>query len=157
SGVLSITTPAAREVVGTKLTIGAGELSSFRGDLRHAGVLNDGRLGYKLQGGYNRSDTWSRSRTATDQLDMRREYAVAVDPTTVPTNVEATPLNGQARTTGTGVATGDRKDLVNMYGTARLDYYANNGAVGTLEGGGSQVENEIFVTGIGRVQILKAM
>ncbi len=156
SGVLSITTPAAREVVGTKLTIGAGELASFRGDLRHAGILSDGRLGYKLQAGYNRSDTWSRSRTAIDSLDMRREYTAAVDPTTVPKNFEATPLNGQ--TLGTGrAATGDRKDLVNMYGTGRVDYYANDGSVGTLEGGGSQVENEIFVTGIGRVQILKAM
>lgn len=157
SGVLSITTPSAREVLGTRLSIGAGELSTFRGDLRHAGLLAKGRFGYKLSGGYNRSDTWSRSRTALDSLDMRREYTVAVDPATVPKNFERTPLNGQALDPATRAATGDRRDLVNGYGTLRLDTYASNGAVGTLEGGASQVQNEIFVTGIGRVQILKAL
>ncbi|MBI4502181.1 MAG: TonB-dependent receptor [Gemmatimonadetes bacterium] len=156
SGVLSITTPAPREIVGTKMSIGAGELSTFRGDARHAGILADGRFGYKLSGGYNRSDTWSRSRTAIDSLDMRREYTPAVDPTTVPRNFERSPLNGQTLDPTTRAAIGDRKDLVNAYGTARFDYYANNGSIGTIEGGGSQVQNEIFVTGIGRVQILKA-
>jgi iron complex outermembrane receptor protein len=33
----------------------------------------------------------------------------------------------------------------------------NNGAVLSADGGGAQVENEVFVTGIGRVQVLKAM
>ena len=157
SGVLSITTPTAREVVGTRLSIGAGELSSFRGDLRHAGLLGKGRFGYKLSAGYNRSDTWSRSRTAIDSLDLRREYTPAVDPATVPKGIERTPLNGQTLDPLTRAAIGDRRDLVNAYGTLRLDTYANSGAVGTLEGGASQVQNEIFVTGIGRVQILKAL
>jgi hypothetical protein len=67
---------------------------------------------------------------------------------------EVRPLSGQDTLTGR-VATGDRDDLVNMYGAMRLDYYADNGAVGTVEGGATQVENEVFVTGIGRVQVLK--
>src|SRR5690606_7802286 len=120
--------------------------------------------GYKITAGYNRSDTWSRSRTAFDSLDLRREYADATDPNTVPKTfatgqamIEATPLNGQMRDPTTGVASGDREPLVNMYGTGRLDYYALNGSVGTLEGGASRVQNEMFVTGIGRVQIIEAL
>ena len=39
SGVVNITTPTAREVVGTKVTSAGGELETFRADLRHAGRL----------------------------------------------------------------------------------------------------------------------
>jgi outer membrane receptor protein involved in Fe transport len=64
SGVLNITTPTARELVGTKLTLAGGELSTFKGDLRHGGVTPDGRFGYKFNVGYYRSQTWTKSRTA---------------------------------------------------------------------------------------------
>ena len=69
---------------------------------------------------------------------------------------EIVPLRGQT-TDAAGDAVGDRDPLVNGYGSARLDYYADNGAVLTLDGGASQVQNEIFVTGIGRVQVAKAI
>ena len=46
SGVLSITTPAAREVVGTKLSGGGGDPSVLRGDLRHATVDLLGSFSY---------------------------------------------------------------------------------------------------------------
>ncbi|MSR06304.1 MAG: TonB-dependent receptor [Gemmatimonadetes bacterium] len=162
SGVLSITTPSARELAGTRLSVGAGELNTFRADVRHAGVLNRGQIGYKFTGGYTTSDTWSRSRTAGDSLDLRREYTDAIDPTQVSKldatgrpAIEAVALNGQTIGAG-GIVSGDRKSLLSAFGTARLDYYAANGAVGTVEGGGSRVENEVFVTGIGRVQIRDA-
>ena len=38
SGVINITTPEAREVLGSKLTIAGGELETFRADGRHAGL-----------------------------------------------------------------------------------------------------------------------
>ena len=41
--------------------------------------------------------------------------------------------------------------------SARLDYYMDNGAVLSVDGGAARVENEIFVTGIGRVQVHKAI
>ena len=63
SGVINITTPEAREVLGSKLTVAGGELETFRADGRHAGLLADGRIGFRINGGYNRSDTYSRSRT----------------------------------------------------------------------------------------------
>ncbi|MGH7562179.1 MAG: TonB-dependent receptor [Gemmatimonadales bacterium] len=165
-GVLNITTPSAREVAGTKLTLGGGELSTLRGDLRHAGVIGGGRWGYRLNAGYNESESWSRSRTANDSLDLTREYcpsAVAGSGSSdcfteraVPRGREVRALNGQ--TVGpNGVATGDPDKVRNTYGSARLDYYANDGSVLTAEGGLARVENEIFVTGIGRVQVTEAI
>ncbi|HEX5818101.1 MAG TPA: TonB-dependent receptor [Gemmatimonadales bacterium] len=155
SGVINITTPTAREVAGTKVALGGGELSTFRGDLRHAGVLADGRLGYKVMAGYNRSDTWTRSRTSFDRLDLAREYADATDEPVGP-NIETVTLKGQEKDPVTGTATGDRDALENYFGTARVDYYAPNGHVITGEGSYASVANEVFVTGIGRVQILGA-
>ena len=73
NGVINITTPAAREIVGTKVTLGGGELGTFRADLRQAGVWLHDRLGYRLSLGYNRSDDWTRSRTAKDASDWREE------------------------------------------------------------------------------------
>src|SRR3970282_2707939 len=75
AGVVNINTPAAREVVGTKVTLAGGELSTLRADLRQAGLISMGRLGYRVNFGYNRSDTWTRSRTARDSSDSRAEYA----------------------------------------------------------------------------------
>ncbi len=155
SGVIALSTPTAREVEGTKVSFSAGELSSFRGDFRHAGLLSQGRFGYKLTGGYTTSDTWTRSRTAFDGRDLQREYAVATD-SAVPLAREVVALNGQSIDPNTGAAVGDRKKLQNWYGTLRLDWYLPRGHVASAEAGYSRVENEVFVTGIGRVQVPKA-
>ncbi len=160
SGVLSVTTPAARDIRGTRLTTSGGELSSFKGDLRHAGVLSQGRFGYKVAGGYSTNDTWSRSRTLKNGSDFATEYAAATsDAVRFPTfGYERRPLNGQTfADTATGAIAGERDPIVNMFGNGRLDYYALNGSVATVEGGAAQVQNELFVTGIGRVQVTKAL
>jgi outer membrane receptor for ferrienterochelin and colicins len=169
-GVLNITTPTAREVVGTKVTVGGGLLSprrqsgesfsgkSLRFDARHAGVLMKGQLGYRLNAGYNESDSWSQSRTAADCQDLRREYAPVVEDETahpIQLSCETRPLNGQTRD-AVGLVSGDPEPTKNAYGSARVDYYAKNGSVLTAEAGGAVVRNELFVTGIGRVQVNKA-
>ena len=79
SGVVNITTPTAREILGNRLTVAGGELETFRVDGRHASVFADGRLGLRLNGGYNRSDTYSRSRTRFDGTSLQEEYAPATD------------------------------------------------------------------------------
>ena len=155
SGVVNITTPTAREILGNRLTLAAGELESFRADGRHASVFADGRLGIRLNGGYNRSDTYSRTRTRLDGTSLQEEYDPATDEP-VPANREVLPLNGQT-TDATGNAVGDREPLQNIYGAGRADYYLDNGSVLSVDGGASRVENEIFVTGIGRVQVRKAI
>jgi outer membrane receptor protein involved in Fe transport len=157
SGVINITTPTAREQLGGRGTVSAGELSSFRFDGRYAGLLADGRIGYRLNGGYNRSDTWDRSRTTFDSLSLQREYADATD-TPVPRTLERLPLKGQTIDSAEGgVAVGDRDALENVYGAGRLDYYFDNGSGLSVDGGASQVQNGLFVTGIGRVQVDKAV
>ncbi|MCH8254979.1 MAG: TonB-dependent receptor [Gemmatimonadetes bacterium] len=180
SGVINITTPPARDVIGTKVTLAGGELSTYRGDLRHAGVSPDGRIGYRFNFGYNRSNSWSRSRTAVDGSDALAEYCPASATATlncdqvadtslvvgVPScqtilvdclSVELRPLSGQTIDPTTGVASGDIDELQNIYGSARFDVYQDNGSMFTVEGGASRVENELFVTGIGRVQVTKAL
>ena len=169
-GVLNITTPTAREVAGTKITMGGGLLNphrqdgesfsgkSLRFDARTAGVVANGRLGYKFNVGYNKSDSWSQSRTSADCLDLRREYAPVVKDETehpIQSDCEARPLKGQTKDAA-GVVSGDPDPTKNIYGSARFDYYAKNGSVLTAEAGGAQVQNELFVTGIGRVQVVKA-
>ena len=64
-------------VFGTKLTLGGGELGTARADLRQADVWLNGRLGYRVNLGYTRSDDWTRSRTAKDGSDWKQEYAPA--------------------------------------------------------------------------------
>jgi outer membrane receptor for ferrienterochelin and colicins len=156
SGVINIITPDAREVAGTKATIGGGELETFRGDFRQAGVIAGDRIGYRVNFGASSSDTWSRSRTLANGTSLQREYADATDEPVGLTR-ERAPLKGQTVDPVTGEPQGDRDPLRNYYGSARLDYYLNNGSVLTADGGAAQVQNEVFVTGIGRVQVPKAI
>src|SRR3954463_14192435 len=156
SGVINIVTPEAREIAGTKLTIGGGELETIRGDLRQAGVFGGDRLGYRFNLGGSKRDTYSRSRTLNDGTSLQKEYADATDEPVGLTR-EATPLTGQTVDPVTGEPLGDRAGLKNVYASGRLDYYLTNGSVLSADGGASQVENEVFVTGIGRVQVLKTV
>ena len=120
-------------------------------------LLADGRFGYRVNGGYSKSDTWDRSRTLFNGTSLQEEYADATD-TPVPLTVERLPLKGQTVDTAAGgVPVGDRDPLENVYGAGRLDYYFDNGSVLSVDGGASQVQNGLFVTGIGRVQVDKAV
>jgi iron complex outermembrane receptor protein len=156
SGVVNMITPDARQIVGTKLTLGGGELATFRGDLRHAGLIGEGRVGYRVNAGFYQSESFTRSRTGVG--DWAAEYTgAASDPGDLPdpAAIEVVPLDGQT-TAGLGqTATGEADDLRNIYGSARFDYYANDGSVFSVDGGATRVENEVFVTGIGRVQVKK--
>lgn len=156
NGVINITTPPARDVVGTRLTVGGGELGTARADLRHAGVWYHDRVGYRVNLGYTRSDDWTRSRTSKDGSDWRREYAAATStlpPSTVP---DSLPLIGQTKDPVTGQALGTPDPLVAVYGSARLDYYAANRSVVTLEGGTARVDNAVFLSGNSRNQATRA-
>lgn len=152
NGVISITTPAARDVVGTKLTLVGGGLGTERADVRQAGVWLHDRLGVRVNLGYTKSDDWTRSRTATNGSDWKQEYAPAT--ATVPTRPapEKRPLIGQTVDSVTGQALGTPDPLVTVYGSARIDYYAANRSVITLEGGTAQADNSVSVAGSGRNQ-----
>ncbi|HYN80667.1 MAG TPA: TonB-dependent receptor [Gemmatimonadaceae bacterium] len=152
SGVLALTSKTAREASGSRLTLAMGELATKRIDARHAGVFAGERFGYKLGLGYSSSDTWSRSRTAIDSLDIVREYDPVTD-SVVRKSREARPLVGQQVQPGSLNAIGDRTPVSTGYASARFDYYAPSGALGTVEGGLVDLRNETFVTGLGRVQV----
>ncbi len=145
NGVISITTPAPKDILGTKISFTGGELSTLRGDVRHAAVLGD--WSYKFNFGGVRTDTWTVSHTAADALPG----SIHTDPKTGLT--EATfdypnlPVEQRIY---------DPKQLSSVYGSARLDRDMSDGSLLTFESGITQVENEVFLTGIGRVHVPKA-
>jgi iron complex outermembrane receptor protein len=152
NGVINITTPPARDVVGTKLTLGGGELGTARADLRQAGVWFHDRVGYRVNFGYTRSDDWTRSRTAIDGSDWRREYAPATATPPTSPKPDSLPLIGQTKDPLTGQAVGTPDPLVTVYGSARVDYYAANRSVITIEGGTVREDNSVSLSGPGRNQ-----
>ncbi len=128
NGVINITTPAPKEVLGTKISYSAGELALQRADVRHAGLLGD-HLSYKANAGRVQSSTWTRNRAHAGPYEypgLSRE-ARALDP----------------------------DDVVSTYFNGRIDYEFDENTI-TAEGGFSEVQNEVFLTGIGRVQVTKA-
>jgi hypothetical protein len=104
------------------VSLAGGELETFRGDVRHASVFGGDRFGFRVTAGYNRSDTYTRSRTLRNGTSIQDEYAPATDEPVAPT-IEARPLNGQSTEPLTGAPLGERKPLQNVYGSARFDYY----------------------------------
>ncbi len=152
NGIINITTPAARDVVGTKLTFGGGELGTVQADLRQAGVWFHDRLGYRVNVGYRRSDDWTRSRTAKDSSDWKREYAPATATPPTSPGPERRALIGQTTDSATGQALGTPDPLVTVYESARVDYYAANRSMVTLEGGAALEENPVLIVGTGRNQ-----
>lgn len=130
NGVVNIQTPPPRTILGTKVTIAGGEQNSARVDVRHAGET--GPWSYKVNVGRFQGDTWS-----VDRQHLKFEYPGFTD-----LNNEEAPLTSHR--------------VASTYGSARVDYDLLDGGVVTGEGGLTQVEGEIFVTGIGRVQVPKA-
>ncbi|MBM4161671.1 MAG: TonB-dependent receptor [Ignavibacteria bacterium] len=131
NGVMNVTSTSPRAAVGTHLIVGAGERSALRGDVRHAGVI--GQWSYKVNAGYISGKSFSTIRT-----NRNFEYP-GFNPFL---NNEVRDLNLDAVRT--------------LYGSARIDYDYARGGIATLEGGIAQTENEVIVTGIGRVQVQKA-
>lgn len=162
SGVLSFTTPSAREAVGTKASVSAGELATVDADVRHAGVFGGGRFGYRLTGGFYRSESWSRSRTRLGSLEDEYRGSVDLDehPVEAPEpGYETLPLLGQEKGAPPGQpgpALGEPDPVTSAYGTGRFDWYADDGSILTLEGGVGRAENHVNVTPIGRIQVTSA-
>ncbi len=169
SGVLNIVTPPARDITGTKLTLAGGGLfsdardagSSLRADLRHAGTFGQGRFGYRVNVGYQSTDDWTRARTRFDGSDLVNEYAGATDsavPNQNSVNLdEVRPLSGQTVDPLTGAAVGTPEAATSLLGSARFDYYLDNGSILTVDGGASRTTNGVVVTGLGRVQIKESL
>lgn len=179
AGVINMTTLSPREALGGRLSLAGGGLSSKKIDGRYAALFGGGRYGIRVTGGYSTNDTWSRSRTSIDSVSaggtafsfaLRNEYKEAREGaanTVIPPGTpelralagqtcgQTNPAIAQERCAGTSRRPqGDRDPIVAMYGAARLDRYFGSSVL-TVEGGASQVENEVVVTGIGRLQVAK--
>ena len=149
--------PRARRS-GPRCTLAGGELETFRGDLRHASVFAGDRFGYpdqrRLQPERHLHPHPHPARRHLAPARVRRRHRRAGRAR----SARSVPLERpDASTPPPATPLGDRDPLVNGYGSARLDYYLDNGSVLSVDGGASQVQNEIFVTGIGRVQVAKAI
>ncbi|MFI5251398.1 MAG: TonB-dependent receptor domain-containing protein [Bacteroidota bacterium] len=131
NGVINIQSPRARDILGTKITLAGGELNTIRTDVRYAEAR--GPFAYKINAGRFQGDTWSVSRRNLP-FDYPGFNIFNIEAVNLPTN-----------------------HVASTYASGRLDYDYKNGAEATIEGGITQVENEVFVTGIGRVQVPKAL
>ncbi|RPI71257.1 MAG: hypothetical protein EHM47_10635, partial [Ignavibacteriales bacterium] len=127
NGVVNIISIPPRQNTGTRISLGGGENSSIKGDIKNGGVF--GNWSYRLNMGGHQGETFAQSRKGADF-----EYQ-GLNPVL---NNELIDLNTDPIRT--------------LYGSGRLDYQFDDSGIITLEGGYAQVENEVIVTGIGRVQ-----
>jgi outer membrane receptor for ferrienterochelin and colicins len=159
NGVLNIVTPPVRDILGTRLSVGGGELSTVRFDGRHAALLGDARWGVRINAGYYRSDSWDRSRTDVGDLEREYEDTGFTGVASPAPGYELAPLNGQEKEGPFGLpgaATGTPDPVQSAHGSARLDYYGDDGQVFTAEAGTSLVRNQVFTTSLGRSQVVSA-
>ena len=131
NGVINISSIPPKQNQGTRITLGGGENNSIKGDIKNGGVF--GNWSYRINIGGHQGETFAQSRK-----NKNFEYS-GLDPN----------LNNE------------RIDLItdpirSLYGSGRLDYEMDDKGILTFEGGYTQVENEVIVTGIGRVQVQKA-
>jgi len=131
NGVINIVSARPADIAGTKVTVAGGEKSSLRTDVRHAAVSE--RWSYKMNIGRFQGDSWCVSR-----LSFPFEY----DGLNPFLNTEVVPIKSGK--------------ISSTYGSARLDYEVEVGSRATLEGGMTNVRNELLVTGIGRIQVPNA-
>jgi iron complex outermembrane receptor protein len=134
SGVLNMTTKQPRQSPGGRLMISAGDLNTRRADLRHAGGFG-GEWYYRVVGGYQASDDFTRSRNLSAEYTTLCATSGQIN--CLPR--ERTPL---------------ALEEVNIrFGGLRLDKHFANSGIFTVEGGYATLEGPVFQTGIGRVQV----
>ena len=135
NGVLNMTTKAPRYDQGGRVQLTGGDLSTLRADVSHAGGFG-GPWFYRIVGGYQQSEDFTRSRTAATGVEYSRPCTTTINRDCLP--VEAVPLHL------------DENEI--MFGGIRLDRDWET-AVFTIEGGYATLEGPTFQTGIGRVQV----
>lgn len=130
NGVINITSLPPKSNPGTRVTLGGGEMNTLRGDISHSGF--SGNLSYRINAGGYQGESFSKSRINDFEYSGFNNLL----------NREVVPV--------------DTDPIRTIYGSGRVDYDFNSNRKVTVEGGLAQVENEVVVTGIGRVQVKKA-
>ncbi len=156
NGVLNITSIPPKQMLGTKITGGVGELNMYRTDVRHAGISD--QFSYRINAGGVTGKTFSRSRTKSITGDRMLDIYNAATSGAFQNQINNnqtfeyegfSALNNE-------VAEMRNEPVNQFYASGRLDYEYENGGQAIVEGGITQVENETIVTGIGRVQVQRA-
>lgn len=132
NGVLNMTSYSPREVLGTKVSLLAGEYNTLREDVRHAGAWD--ALSYKITAGHAQSTNISRNRTAVDSNYF--EYKGFAP--------EQQVLRDEDRNT------------FSTYGTLRMDYDLNAEDRILGEVGYTQFGDEVMLAGSGRIHVPKS-
>ena len=131
NGVINISSLPPKDDTGTRVSLGGGENSSVRGEVKYDKV--DGKWSYRFNlGGYQGKSL------ANSRKGGNFEYP-GLQPVL---NNEVIDLNTDP--------------ISSIFTSGRLDYEFNDKGILTLEGGYTQVKNEVIVTGIGRVQVQNA-
>ncbi|MBI2794875.1 MAG: TonB-dependent receptor [Ignavibacteria bacterium] len=133
NGVVNIRTSDPRDVLGTRVSLTAGEWETYKGSIRHAGEMGD--LAYKLTFGYSQQLNYSivsRLRDSTKPNNGLEYPGLAYD---------VRPL------------TDDARRPFAIVGTARLDYHLDTTSRLLFEGGYSNSGNEFYVNQTGRILI----
>lgn len=134
NGVVNIRTSAPRDVVGTKITLVAGEWETYRSSIRHAGVMGD--LSYKLTLGASTQYNYG----AVPRL-TQGEYPALTPALTGANAFDKRPLSDAAR------------HPFSVGATMRMDYDLQEEQTVLLEGGYTASGNEMYVNQTGRLLV----
>jgi outer membrane receptor protein involved in Fe transport len=72
TGVVNVITKRPKEIVGTSILLGGGEIGTKYGSITHAGIAGGkgaGGFGYKLSGGFYQQDAYERPATLTNTFE----------------------------------------------------------------------------------------
>jgi outer membrane receptor for ferrienterochelin and colicins len=128
SGVVHIISKSPFEAEGTTLSVGAGERSTFRAGIRHAGASSN-RFGYKISGMILRAKDWEYTdpaETLPRDFDIERwsgeiraDYAPSDNSKLI---VQAGRAEAGTALEMTGIGTAQAKEWSNTYYQARFDW-----------------------------------
>ncbi|MBI2430245.1 MAG: TonB-dependent receptor [Ignavibacteriales bacterium] len=156
NGVLNITSTPPKAMLGTKVTAGVGELSMFRGDVRHSGQYE--HYSYRINMGGVTGKTFSKTRTRSITGSRQQDIYNAATNGAFQDQINNNQKFEYESFSGLNKEVAEMRDdpVSQFYLSGRLDHDYEWGGSSTVEGGITQVENEVIVTGIGRVQVQRA-
>ncbi len=156
NGVLNITSIPPKAMLGTKITAGLGELSMYRADVRHAGEFE--HYTYRINVGGVSGKTFSKARTTSITGDRKLDIYNAATNGAFQNQINNNQTFEYSGFTALNNEVAQLRDgpVNQFYLSGRVDHEYETGGGATVEAGVTQVENEVIVTGIGRVQVQRA-
>lgn len=157
NGVLNITSIPPKSMLGTKITAGVGELSMYRIDARHSGEFGD-HFTFKINAGGVSGNTFSKTRIKSITGSRVQDIYNAATDGAFQNQINNSQMFEYGGFSALNNEAAEMRDdpVQQFYLSGRLDHDYENGGTVIVEGGVTQVENEVIVTGIGRVQVQRA-